>query len=497
MSWPPVPRNEDKGLTRYVDDGIANKFPIPIERQGTLAKPDGRRLVIEAIYNALCERNISYAIEPCDPDPRVQQIRSHELVLNGAREGTCLDLALLFAAIALGKCLAPLIVMLEGHALVAVSLDDDRSTAKEMPRRSREGAWLEEGLLHDGSILRKLIDEGHYIAVECTGFAKGTVFDPSMPESADRVGGKLAFGSALFAGRKQLDCEKDRPFRFAIDLAVLRDKHAYVYAFGLPDALLGESQREMGIARRFQAQTRAFTEEYLGSEKKPVPFGGRDIELRRLDDWLRDPNAPSRMLITSPAGRGKSALLVQWMKTLQERGVSGPSEWQIAFMPISIRHGTNRPDVFYEGIARRLAEIVGEFLPSDATRGSEVFRYAARDLLTRIAGSNQRLVLIIDGLDEALHGRFDSAIIPEDLPASVKIVLSARWQLGDTSSQGWLNRLGWDSGVEFEHFELGTLNADGIEDVLVKLGAPVDILVRQPGLIDKLSALTEGEPLLI
>ena len=118
----------------------------------------------------------------------------------------------------------------------------------------------------------------------------------------------------------------------------------------------GPSRVDLGIARIFQTRTRAFTDEYLVSETGPVPFGGRDDELRRLDELLH-PQSPPRMLVTAPAGRGKSALLVQWMKNLQDGGVCGADGWQLAFMPISIRTGTNRPEVFYEGLARRLAEI--------------------------------------------------------------------------------------------------------------------------------------------
>ena len=259
----------------------------------------------------------------------------------------------------------------------------------------------------------------------------------------------------------------------------------------------GRSSTDVGIARIFQARTRAFTEEYLVSETGPVPFGGRDLELNRLDAWLVGPNAPPRMLVTAPAGRGKSALLVQWMKILQSGGVSGPAGWQLAFMPISIRVSTNRPEVFYEGLARRLAEIIGEALPSEAIRDGDGFRYAVRDLLDRIAGSDRRVIIVIDGLDEALQGRFDAAILPVVLPPNLRILLSARWQVGDSDSKGWLKRLGWDCGVKVESFELDRLKANGIADVLVNLGAPVDIVTREPDLIERLAVLTDGEPLLV
>jgi hypothetical protein len=128
-------------------------------------------------------------------------------------------------------------------------------------------------------------------------------------------------------------------------------------------------------------------EEYLISETRPIPFGGRDAELHRLHTWLFDPTAPPRMLVTAPAGRGKSALLVQWMKILEAGGISRQDKWQFALMPISIRIGTNRPEIFYEGLARRLAEIAGEVLPKETIRDSEWFRFTVRDLVDRLAAN--------------------------------------------------------------------------------------------------------------
>ena len=254
---------------------------------------------------------------------------------------------------------------------------------------------------------------------------------------------------------------------------------------------------DLGIARMFQARARAFTDEYLVSETGPVPFGGRDNELRRLDEWLLDPRGAPRMLVTAPAGRGKSALLVRWMKNLLDGGVCGSDDWQLAFMPISIRIGTNRPEVFYEGLARRLAEIAGEELPSVAIREIDGFRYAVRDFLDRIATDERRVVIVIDGLDEALQGSFDPAILPAVMPPHLRVLLSARWQVGDGNSSGWLRRLGWDRGVKARSFELDRLRSHDIADVLVKFGAPFDIIACEPGLVDTLADLTEGEPLLV
>jgi hypothetical protein len=259
---------------------------------------------------------------------------------------------------------------------------------------------------------------------------------------------------------------------------------------------------DLGIARIFERifekRTRAFTEEYLVSEIGPVPFGGRNDELRRLDTWLLDPQSAPRMLITAPAGRGKSALLVRWLNNLQGGGVCGAEGWQIAFMPVSIRTGTNRPEVFYEGLARRLSEISGEALPTEAFRDSDGFRYAVLDQLDRLASAEiPKVLVVVDGIDEALEGSFDAGVLPTPMPKNIRILLSARWQLGDHNSKGWLERLGWDRSAKVDTFELNRLGAAQIAEVLINLGAPVEAPTQEPGLIERLAHLTEGEPLLV
>jgi hypothetical protein len=96
----------------------------------------------------------------------------------------------------------------------------------------------------------------------------------------------------------------------------------------------------VAAASTFSGKIQAFLEEYLVTEGGTgiVPFAGRDEELDHLDRWLDNAGAPSRFLLTAPAGRGKSALLVQWIKRLEKSCRLGDFEdrWLLVFMPISI-----------------------------------------------------------------------------------------------------------------------------------------------------------------
>jgi hypothetical protein len=146
------------------------------------------------------------------------------------------------------------------------------------------------------------------------------------------------------------------------------------------------------------------------------------------------------------------------------------------------------------GLRRRTRTVA---LATEAFSDTDGFRNAVQDILGRIAKTDRRVIIVIDGLDEAPSGSFKAAILPTILPATLRVLLSARWQVGDSDSKGWRERLEWERGVKVDSFELDPLAADGIADVLVKLGAPVDTLAREPAFVERLVELTEGEPLLV
>jgi hypothetical protein len=224
MAWPSWPKTDEKGLARYVCRDIAGQLRLKVVRDDLLARGE-RRELLEAIYAELLKSDIRYARELFDPTLDVQLIRDPKVILKGAGDGTCLDLALFFAGLCLGNELLPLIVVLDGHALVAVSLVDGRRDAGNPRRRDadRDGSWVEEGLLKSGEMLRQLVDRDDYLAIECTGFARSEEISPAMPEGKGRnKDGLMTFTRAIEAGREQLG-PGARAFAFAIDVAMLQD----------------------------------------------------------------------------------------------------------------------------------------------------------------------------------------------------------------------------------------------------------------------------------
>jgi hypothetical protein len=215
----------EKDLAKFINGEAVNLLDkLGVNRFDLSHDPDGRKELVKAIYNALVARSINYAYEQYQPAAETQIIRPPHEILSTPGEGTCLDLAVLFCGLCLGYELLPLLIILEGHAFVAVSLKHslkqwDDSFARERNFFNTPKLFTGEENL---TALKKLIDESEdYIAIECTGFAHTQSFKNStQPEAKRRKDdGTLSFDNALSAGRDQLE-NTTRSFEFAIDIAV-------------------------------------------------------------------------------------------------------------------------------------------------------------------------------------------------------------------------------------------------------------------------------------
>jgi hypothetical protein len=245
----------------------------------------------------------------------------------------------------------------------------------------------------------------------------------------------------------------------------------------------------------FRGAIGAFLQLYLGTPDAPTPFGGRKRELEFLDTWLRDPTAPGALLLTAPAGRGKSSLLVHWIATL-------PADaFEVVFVPISIRFQTSHKRIFYQALAARLGAISGApadqpaVLPADP----DLYRERVQAFFQEYRPGDKTVLVVIDGLDEATGWEPGWGLFPMQPQPGIKIVVSAREQVDDRGAAGWRRRLGWPQhpAGAVRTLDLALLDVGGVRDVLEGMGCPLTDLAGDVNIVKALHSLSEGDPLLL
>jgi energy-coupling factor transporter ATP-binding protein EcfA2 len=112
--------------------------------------------------------------------------------------------------------LLPILILVEGHALVAVSLTHSLRDWENEERRGQQLFWKGLGKLTDSDKLQKMVKRKDYLAIECTGFAKSETLSECEDEKFQRVDGFLSFDQAVELGCKQLT----RPLKFALDIHI-------------------------------------------------------------------------------------------------------------------------------------------------------------------------------------------------------------------------------------------------------------------------------------
>jgi hypothetical protein len=425
LGWPQWSRVDDRGLARFVTPQASRWLTLPVNRFDLAEDPDRHRKIARAIYDALRERGIRYALEAYHPSQALQTIRTPAEVLTAPREGTCLDLAALFCGLCLANELLPIIVVIDGHALAAVSLTHGvRAWNRYRPGRD----LFSTGPLTAPQALRDLIDEESFLAVECTGFARGEQFGPTAgdkPEAQYRTDRFLSFDQAVQAGRQQLD-HAGRPFQFAIDVAVAH----YGWRIGphplelLPGAWITNIFRLLAEApATLSSHLKVLDFERL-VEERTRDFVGRDFIFRAIDERLENPDFPSGyILIRGEPGIGKTALLSQLVKT---RGYV--HHFNIAPQNIrSIR-------AFLENVCAQLIvryQLDHATLPPEASQDGAYLGQLLGEAAA--ASGDEPVVVLIDALDEAedvgLAADANRLFLPPVLPPGVFIVMTSREQI--------------------------------------------------------------------
>lgn len=185
-------RDEEARLARYVNVRCAMEAIGPLGSIEGLTVYDRRHEyegevdVAEAAYELISSRKIPYDNAQYNDEMLTYQTVVTPHGLTSGTSGTCLDFALLYAGYLLGHHLEPLVVILEGHALVALKVTK---------------APLSVGALGENEQhLRDLVGEGDYVAIEATGMSTGTQ--------------NLSFAEACQRGERRV---LDEPLKFYIE----------------------------------------------------------------------------------------------------------------------------------------------------------------------------------------------------------------------------------------------------------------------------------------
>ncbi|MGH9151934.1 MAG: CHAT domain-containing protein [Acidimicrobiales bacterium] len=254
--------------------------------------PDGRLDTVRAIYDALSTAGVRHlpSADAADAAADAVAIASPEQVLRSAKEGTTLDLAMLFSGLCLGNRLLPVVVLLGDEPLVLVWLA--RGQADQAPGAGAEPGVFAGGLATGEAAfdrLVQLVDGGSFVAVECSGFAAAPALHAASPAGRGREEGILPFDRSRSAGRERLALERDR-FTAAVEIAWLQ-------RFGHKVPLLEADERPPAAVVRREAKP------------PPDPFRHREDELARLEKAMLGESARRVAVVSGMPGVGKSSLV--------------------------------------------------------------------------------------------------------------------------------------------------------------------------------------------
>ncbi len=112
----PVIKRASEILKKWTGDGSLDGY----QRKD----PNRTRAMAGAVYEALKEQHITYAVAPASFENSGQKVRLADEVIN-TKLGTCLDTTLLYASCLENIGLRPLLIIVEGHSFAGVWLEAD------------------------------------------------------------------------------------------------------------------------------------------------------------------------------------------------------------------------------------------------------------------------------------------------------------------------------------------------------------------------------------
>ncbi|MEO9656367.1 DUF4011 domain-containing protein [Marinomonas sp.] len=208
--------------------------------------------IASAIYSAIANLQLSYALPPSSFERNGQKIRFPNQVLESGL-GTCLDTTMLFAAAFEQAGLNPLVVLKEGHALVGLWLHPEELSAISAD---------------EAEVLRKRLPDHDLILIETTLVTNHPV---------------VSFSKAIEKGNRAVAIEEESQFNMAIDIRRARAHQIRPLGFVQKDT---SSDSEVDASEVYETALEEaptlpnFAGESVEEEAVTTPAG-------RLDRWQR------------------------------------------------------------------------------------------------------------------------------------------------------------------------------------------------------------------
>lgn len=286
-------------LASFVTPNKTALLPLVSEVKSALAAATGSNAIdgyrarskdrvlqfVRSAFECITRHDVSYASLPASYEETGQKVRLVETVLS-ERTANCLDATLLYASLIECFGLRPLLILMHGHALLAVWLVEEQ---------------FPEGIVEDSARLRTSMDLGQIVALDTT---------LSLGESRTPD----AFARAVATAREALTRESQ--FVAALDVHVLRDDGYRPLSLRALDGRPGDSPPEhetvdMEAVRRLLRET---AQEPHGaprdSASRAAPMSPAARRFQKWKDSLLDLTLRNKLLHFRTSRRGALPLEV-------------------------------------------------------------------------------------------------------------------------------------------------------------------------------------------
>lgn len=249
--------------------------------------PERVLAMARALYEEIAELELTYAGVPASFEARGQKVRLPDQVL-AEQLACCLDTSVLFASCLEQMGLAPLLVLIKGHAFPAVWLVDER---------------FHEGLVEDASRMRTQLALGQIVALESTLVTSGGSFE-----------------DAVAAGEGHL--QDDERYLFSLDVRACRSEFRPLplREVGVPiEEGQAPTTKRIEIVRILRDAREAPAE----VEEEPQLPEDVSTRFRRWQDRLLDLTLRNRLLNFRPEGREVLPLTIPDIATFEDLLATG------------------------------------------------------------------------------------------------------------------------------------------------------------------------------